>query len=89
MNQGQWFHSIWKKVVPFAEIWKNWALSPHKQLKDAFRNTFHIYQIFINVIIKTSGSAIKAICFREVDFTLYVLCCSEILKLSEHQSFDL
>ena len=45
-------------------------LKPHKQLSDAFRNASQVYKNFIDVVIKTSHSAIKTICFIEMDFTL-------------------
>lgn len=69
MNRDQWLHYTQNDIVPFAEIGKNWALKPHKQLSDAFRNASQVYKNFIDVVIKTSHSAIKTICFIEMDFT--------------------
>lgn len=39
-----------------------------------------MYKIFIDIVIKTSSSAIKTICFMEMDLTLCALCYSEHLK---------
>lgn len=89
MNQDQWLHYAHKEVFPFEEIGKNWALKPHKQLNDAFRNASQVDTIFTDIVIKTSSSAIKTICFIEMGFTLLFYAILNIFKLSECQSFDL
>ena len=73
---------------PICRNKKELTLNTYKQLVDAFRKTSHIHKIFIDIVIKTFSSAIGTICFIEMDFTLCVLSCSDILKLSVRQPFD-